>query len=128
MNQEFEQKLMNEFPWMEDRSWRTGEKLGKPISIECGDGWSQLIYDLCKELQITYEKMSKEDQDNFYATQIKEKLAGLRFYISIYNDEISNAIDKAERKSHHTCEKCGAEGKLRNDGWLVILCDNCHKK
>lgn len=128
MNQEFEQKLMDEFPWMEGRSWRTGEKLGEPTSIECDDGWSQLIYNLCKELQITYEKMSKEKQNNFYAMQIKEKFAGLRFYTSFVNDEINEAIDKAERKSHNTCEKCGVEGKLRNDGWLQILCDNCYKK
>jgi len=87
-----------------------------------------LIYNLCKEFQITYEKMSKEEQNNFYAMQIKEKFAGLRFYTSFVNDEINEAIDKAERKSHTTCEKCGAEGKLRNDSWLVILCDNCYKK
>ncbi len=46
--------------------------------------------------------------------------------------DIRSIVRTAEEKSKHTCEVCGAEGKLRNDSdvgihWVRTLCDSCHK-
>ena len=55
--------------------------------------------------------------------QIKEKFAGLRFYVSGSNDRIHSLIEFAERMSRHTCEKCGAPGELDDGtGWMKTHC------
>ena len=46
--------------------------------------------------------------------------------------DIRSVVRTAEEKSKHTCEVCGAEGKLRNDSdlgihWVRTLCDSCHE-
>lgn len=46
--------------------------------------------------------------------------------------DIRSIVSTAEEKSKHTCEMCGAEGKLRNDSevgihWVRTLCDSCHE-
>jgi hypothetical protein len=46
--------------------------------------------------------------------------------------DIRAIVRTAEEKSRHTCEICGAEGKLRDDSdkgiyWMKTLCDSCHE-
>ena len=58
------------------------------------------------------------------ASQVKEKFATLRFYMTSATDEMYDLIHEYENKSGKICEECGSgEGKLRNDGWLSTLCD-----
>jgi hypothetical protein len=55
--------------------------------------------------------------------QIKEKFAGLRFYVRECNDRIDTLIEFAERMSRHTCEVCGAPGELDDGtGWMKTHC------
>ena len=55
--------------------------------------------------------------------QVKEKFAGLRFYVSGSDDRIEALIEFAERMSRHTCEKCGAPGELDDGtGWMKTHC------
>ena len=83
--------------------------------LEIGDGWYQLIYDL-------FEELLKTDWDKDIH-QIKEKFAGLRFYIGSATDEIYDIISKYETKSYVTCEVCGEIGETRTDiGWCQTLC------
>ncbi len=47
--------------------------------------------------------------------------------------DIRSIVRRAEEKSKHICEVCGAEGKLRNDSdvgiyWVRSLCDSCHEE
>lgn len=47
--------------------------------------------------------------------------------------DIRAIVRRVEEKSSHTCEMCGAEGKLRNDSdigihWVRTLCDSCHEE
>jgi len=61
-------------------------------------------------------------------SQIKEKYGGLRVYSDYWLTEAQEAlIDAAEEESYKTCEKCGAAGTLRQQGWWKTLCDGCFK-
>jgi hypothetical protein len=42
MRQELEEKLMQDFPWMEAKHIWTGKKLDFPTPCECEDGWFNL--------------------------------------------------------------------------------------
>jgi hypothetical protein len=84
-------------------------------------------------------------------TQIKEKFGTLRVYYDIvkdFEDEdvahldaadieaefqqlkgvVRLATSIADRKSEITCERCGSVGKLRQEGWIKCLCENCNQK
>lgn len=90
------------------------------FGIECDEGWSDLIYNLCKELDLI-----KFDGT---VVQIKEKFGGLRFYINGGTTEVHNLIDKAESDSFSICEVCGKPGTCINyHGWLMTKCEE-HKK
>lgn len=127
MRPELEEQIMNEFPWFEARNIWTGERLGFPISCECSDGWYDLIYKMCQEIDLFYKEKNK-DIFQFRIEQIKEKYAGLNIYISNYIEGIEEIIEKYEEKSYYICEVCGIEGSVRVRGsWLKTLC-NEHMK
>ncbi len=62
---------------------------------------------------------------DFRITQVKEKFGSLRIYCMYYTDEIDEVIDRMEEEAETICESCGAPGKLRTDGWMVVRCDKC---
>lgn len=60
------------------------------------------------------------------AAQVKEKLGGLRFYMTFSTDKMEELIGEAESKCDVTCEDCGKPGELCIDhGWLKTLCPAC---
>jgi hypothetical protein len=128
MRQELEEKLMHEFPFMQARNLWTGKKLDFPKGCECGDGWFDLIFELCSQIQKVLDKQSPEFVESFYPTQIKEKYATLNFYTTYHNDEIFELIDEAETKSQSICEECGDKNAtIRGQlpGWIYTRCDEC---
>ena len=127
LREDLEQKLMNDFPFMQARNAWTGEKLGFPIGCSCGDGWFNLIYDLCSKIQKILDNEAPEFVKGFFPVQIKEKYAGLRFYTTYGNDEIFELTNKAEDKSYEVCEICGSPGSVRGTGWIYTRCDKCYK-
>lgn len=106
MNQDNASKLREGFPFLE------------PIYFECGDGWFQLIWDLCEAIEPLAPAA-------FAAVQVKEKFGGLRFYAGAVSKEVYKLIDGAEEKSFTICEQCGETGKVRYGGWVRTLCDGC---
>ena len=90
---------------------------------ECGDGWYQLLSDLCAALADCH----------VVADQVKEKFGGLRFYFHVNGpcdsetfDAIYGAVEAAEQRSFSICDVCGAPGKLRIPrGWHMTRCDKC---
>lgn len=91
--------------------------------FEVGPGWHDLIAQLLDD--ISKEKLNKK----FAITQIKEKLGALRVYTRHGKESVYKLIEEAEKKSVTICEKCGADGKLHNDGgWYVTRCDPCLNK
>ncbi len=120
MKDEFDKKITTDFPDMFQQIKR-GEMRSTLISnIGCGDGWFNLIYDLCKEIEPMRPTVM----------QIKEKFGTLRFYCSFpkdYSEMGSAFIRIAEHKSAETCEECGEAGEFRvRSGWRMVSCDKCH--
>jgi len=90
------------------------------FGIECGDGWFKLLWELCARIE---DEMKREPSKEFMVAQIKEKFAGLRFYVYGVNDKIRELIDGAENKSLKICEECGKKGKIvKIRGWFITLC------
>jgi hypothetical protein len=120
MNKELSQKLVDRWPKWFDVNGSIQHTL-MPFGFECGDGWFNLIWKLCEDLDSLVP-------DNFEVVQVKEKFGGLRFYIDNGSDAIYDRIGQAEDESFKTCEVCGNPGKVRGGGWISTLCDEHVKK
>ena len=109
--------------------------------LACGDGWFQLLWDLCLDLEkMNDENLKKIGDDaiaksileygyNVYSlkvTQVKEKFGTLSFYTDGATEEMWARIKEATEKSSTTCEQCGKEGTLKKrKGWYSVTCKNC---
>lgn len=131
MNSENTSKIINACPsifsHIEDEL--NNMEKGKPFLpiafyFECGDGWCDLLVDLCMKIQIHLFSMSENDAKQIKVDQVKEKYGTLRFYMNSYDEKIESYIREAEIRSANTCEVCGAFGEVRGDGWLYCSCEN----
>jgi len=107
-----------------DLTTETGNFIANGYVVHnCDDGWMDLLYKLCKEIQRVIDNTPDHSLDGFSVMQVKEKFGELAFYAGGYNSEIGELIDKAERKSRHTCEICGKRGSLSvKGGWYRTVC------
>lgn len=126
MKEELEQKLFERFPFYEARSLWNGEKLGFPTGASFGDGWYDILYQLCERIE---EDLKRYPNPDFCFQDIKEKYGGARFYTSSVpeSSKIFDYINEAEEQSYETCEQCGTKEnvKLISQGWWRTICDNC---
>ena len=113
MHDDRQEQLRTQFPW----NWDT-------YSPDCGNGWFELILQLCVDIAAELNASPEDNQEPFSVLQVKEKLGGLRFYAAGHNnDKIQELISAAERKSYTICEICGAPGELCKAGaWLKTVC------
>lgn len=101
--------------------------------VECDDGWYELIYCLCDNIQAYIDKVKCQQ---VISIQIKEKFGSLRFYIcwdidifgkdeavdDIDYSAIHVMIEKASNESLKICEVTGGHGVLHKRGdWLKTL-------
>jgi hypothetical protein len=119
MRAELEQKLVEEFPGLFAGIHLDPSQSLMCFGCECGDGWYQLIYNACKELSALGEDIR--------FVQIKEKYGTLRLHLDSASDKAWEITLKYETLSRHVCEKCGRDGKICGDWWLITLCDDCNK-
>jgi hypothetical protein len=97
--------------------------------FECGDGWFDIINQLCSSIQnyIDWKEKSGPQHvvEQVVAAQVKQKFGGLRFYYDGGNDEIAGMVTMAEAMSTVTCEQCGCPGKIsqKKSGWITTLCE-----
>ena len=119
LNNENENKL-NELEIFKDK-----------VAFEFKDGWTDLVYNLGKDITELCELTNCELP---MIQQIKEKMGTLRFYYNCLNSEypeiveksIRALVDKAENKSANTCEICGKYGETRTNGIIHTSCEE-HK-
>jgi hypothetical protein len=95
------------------------------FGFECGDGWFDIIDQLCSLLMIDHE--FNPDHTVPVAQQVKEKFGTLRFYVDQANEYQYKLIDRAEKLSAETCEQCGEPGTLDGSrSWIKTVCEK-HK-
>lgn len=131
MKQELQDKLYEAFPLLYYKEPHYSPYIS---GFDIDDGWYDIIWELSEKINPLVEKnnLAVEKDNYFQVIQIKEKFAGLRYYISgtieeVF-DEIHKYIGEAESKSFSTCERCGKPGTLRTGGWMLTLCDECDRK
>ena len=98
------------------------------VIFEFHDGWTDLIYELGKDIT---ELCKLTNCELLMIQQIKTKMGTLRFYYNTLNSEypeivvksIRALIDKQEIKSASTCEYCGKYGELRTTGLWFTACE-----
>jgi hypothetical protein len=93
--------------------------------FSCGDGWFDLIDELCNNIQSYIDNNSSPDKiiPQVTVDQVKEKFGTLRFYTSGGDRLIDGMIWFAESMSGRICETCGSPGSRREGGWVTTLCD-----
>lgn len=119
MKQELENKLVTDFPniFMMNRLSPGTAHWG----LECGDGWYQLIHNLCTDIMNYCRAKGLRIP---VAEQVKEKFGRLRFYVDEANQGLYDIIDHYEKASGYTCEVCGEGGKtIAKNHWLTTLCE-----
>lgn len=129
MHSRLEQKLAEEFPFMKRNPAALKEQpamdLYGAFGCECGDGWYELIKEMCAEIAAVYANLGVEI--GFVPVQVKEKFGALRVYGAStpeMQDELEAILDKYEEKSKTVCELCGESGIWRRDlSWKRTLCE-----
>jgi hypothetical protein len=97
--------------------------------FECDSGWFSIIDNLCFKLNKIIETVPKEEQENYYVLQCKEKFGTLRYYMSCETEEMSKVIQETEDLSASICEFCGNPGTLdTSQYWVKTLCPTCSKE
>ena len=154
MNMENTQKLITDF----QRLFRTPDidddhSIVRTWGFECGDGWCDLIRQLCADIEVVASDAGLDKQSAEWprVVQVKEKFGTLRFYIrtpEVPDDDeymkvdqspapqgflalrpvagiknIRALIEAAEARSMTICEKCGAPGQLYPSGYWYTACD-----
>jgi len=123
MKHELQEKIFNEFDLMFSERHLPMIQTTMCWGLEVGDGWFDLIHDVCK-------KVLPIASPEFRFVQVKEKFGRLEMYTSGANDQIHEIINDASEKSLTICEECGKEGKLieSNRHWFRVRCDECWER
>jgi hypothetical protein len=123
VQKELERRLVERWPtWFQtDGDMR---HTAMPRGFEHGDGWFDILWRLCEDLEPLVAEFEAAGGPTFEVLQVKEKFAGLRFYVNCRkNDAIRQRIDTAIHESLRICEVCGQPGRERGGGWIKTLCD-----
>ncbi|HEN8800255.1 TPA: hypothetical protein U8251_002854 [Pseudomonas putida] len=123
MNDDLERSLLHKYPAI------FGEDPAQPNlptrwGVECGDGWYNLLENLCHDIQ-AYINTEHVQQVTFI--QVKEKFGELRIYYTLVDNYVDDLVKETARKSKLTCEYCGEPGKHQqtSSGWVKTVCSDC---
>jgi len=130
MKKELDEKLCKEFPLLYRLRRGKPHETSMCWGFSVDDGWFDLIYDLSVKIEkiIVGIKAENLDTDLPYASQVKEKFGGLRFYMNSATKDIYDLISKAEADSYTICESCGKPGTTKRGSWINTLCDEHHEE
>ena len=130
MKQELDEYLCKVFPKIFVN--RGNELESIQYGFECGDGWFDIINQLCQNIQHhinwkneQFDKYGKGSEvQQVVVEQVKEKFGTLRFYYQGGDDYIGGLVAMAESISGVTCEECGDKGESSSEGWIKVLCED----
>lgn len=147
MKKELQDKLFKKYPKIFRQKDMPMQETAMCWGISCGDGWYDLIDDLCGEIQNRVDNVNRSSRYKMEnspktlvptkiktltceATQVKEKFGGLRFYVDCDDDYIDGIISLAEAISLRTCSECGgrATRNTKARGWVHAICQSCRGK
>ena len=102
MKQELQDKLFKKYPKIFRRKDLSPQETCMAWGIECGDGWYDIIYALCRCMQNHSTQVEIE--------QIKSKTGSLRIYTNCNHPYVQGIIQMAEVMSctiseHSPCKK-----------------------
>jgi hypothetical protein len=134
MSPELDDKLCQDFPLLFNQRHGSPSNTLMCFGFECGNGWFALIYDLSSKLEPLLQALKDslspyklKKLKTYYghfpgACQVKEKYAGLRFYMDGSTEEMDALIRVAEEKSFTICEQCGKPGTVYGYNWVYTAC------
>ena len=125
MNEVLTKKLLDDFPQL----FRNRNETSMQRGFVCGDGWFDLIYKLCQDIDaVARESGLNPDSPEWpLCRQVKEKMGSLRFYVfavdglSEVYERISELREVASDRSLQICEYCGRLGEFVQDR-IATLC------
>jgi hypothetical protein len=116
-------------------TWFTfeGPLTGSPLNFGfdgVGEGWRQLLWNLCVELEPHVESLNREIADrkprmSFVVLQVKEKFGGLRFSTNFTSAAIDDCIRRNQERALSTCMDCGQPARLGTQCRWQLACDAC---
>jgi len=125
MKQELDELLCKKYPKMFVNRNKSMQETAMCWGFGCGDGWFNLIDELCGSIQSYIDLNSRPDRviPQVTVDQVKEKFGTLRFYYQGGNDLIHGMVWFAESMSGRICVKCGEPGTRQSDnGWVYTAC------
>lgn len=125
MNKENTVKLASDFPELYRDVGKHPRETAMCWGFECADGWFDLIYKLSSDIT-TYCKENNIPVP--VVLQVKEKFAGLRYYVGAADEHIYQLIEDACGLSYKTCEICGLPGKVVGQRWVSTRCEQHAEK
>ena len=162
MKEQLEKALADEFPFLR-RGLTKEEQMAQlggiydlygAFGLDIGNGWFQIIHDMCAEITKVYQ--TEGEEVDLVVDQVKEKFGTLRFYYhpkghdvifhafdfldggpslqvrpgtSNLYQKVAEIVKKYEEMSGHVCEVCGKPGSLRNDlRWVLTLCEEHYRR
>lgn len=120
MKKELDDSLCAKYPEIFADRHKSMQETCMCWGFECGDGWYDLIDNLCSLIQ-NHIEWSKCPQ--VVAEQVKEKFGGLRFYYRGGDDFVSGAVSMADMLSYTICDVCGNKGTRNEEGWISTRCE-----
>jgi hypothetical protein len=94
MKSELEEKLFTDFPLLFEKNADIRTSC-MGFGFECGDGWYELLRELCERLYPLVEKIVPDEFGySCRASQVKEKYGTLRFYMDASTDEMNDLIEE----------------------------------
>jgi hypothetical protein len=121
MRKEFEEKLVRRWPtWSDLQANPMSSAMAR--GFECGDGWFNILWGLCVELEPLVAELERETGERFSVVQVKEKFGTLRFYVSQHTGAIDERIEAAALEALRTCEVCGRPGS-QGDTYGCVACE-----
>jgi hypothetical protein len=125
MKKELDEQLCQKYPLIFANRHRPMNETAMCWGFDCGDGWFNILDQLCLNIQYYIEWKNKKETvvEQVVADQVKEKFGTLRFYYSGGDEHIAGMVAMAESMSGVTCEDCGKPGRSRGFGWITTVCD-----